>query len=51
MYVTEEAARKLLFNERDRFLREEWPLVVERINRLGLKIEELLRANGKDGAQ
>ena len=51
MYVTEEAARKLLFNERERFLREEWPLVVERINRLGLKIEELLRVDGKDGAQ
>ena len=37
MYVTEEAARKLLFNERERFLREEWPQVVERIKRLGLE--------------
>jgi len=51
MYVTEGAPEKLLASERDRFLREEWPQVVERINRLGLKIEELLRANGKDGAQ
>ena len=42
MYVTEEAAKKLLFNERERFLREEWPLVLERIMRLGLTAEELL---------
>ncbi|BAV97805.1 GntR family transcriptional regulator [Lysobacter enzymogenes] len=42
MYVTEEAAKKLLLNERDRFLREEWPLVLERIARLGLRAEELL---------
>ena len=51
MYVTEEAARKLLFNERERFLREEWPQVVERIKRLGLKIEELLGAHGTEGVQ
>jgi GntR family transcriptional regulator len=51
MYVTEEAARKLLVNERDRFLREEWPLVVERIKRLGLSIEELMAGDRKDGVQ
>ncbi|GAB1595974.1 GntR family transcriptional regulator [Lysobacter claricitrinus] len=51
MYVTEEAARKLLVNERDRFLREEWPLVMERIARLGLKLEELLAAGRKEGMQ
>ena len=43
MYVTEEASKKLLGNERDRFLREEWPLVLERIQRLGLRTEELLQ--------
>ncbi|MFZ5637220.1 MAG: GntR family transcriptional regulator [Pseudomonadota bacterium] len=43
MYVTEEAAKKLLSSERDRFLREEWPLVLERIQRLGLSMEELMR--------
>ncbi len=43
MYVTEEAAKKLLSSERDRFLREEWPLVLERIQRLGLSMEELIR--------
>jgi len=42
MYVTEEAAKKLLASERERFLREEWPLVMERIQRLGLNMQELL---------
>ena len=51
MYVTEEAARKLLVSERDRFLREEWPLVIERIKRLGLSIEDLLANDRKDGMQ
>jgi GntR family transcriptional regulator len=42
MYVTEEASKKLLANERDRFLKEEWPLVLERIQRLGLDMQALL---------
>lgn len=42
MYVTEEAAKKLMGSERDRFLHEEWPLVMERIQRLGLSMQELL---------
>jgi len=50
MYVTEEAARKLLVNERERFLREEWPQVLERIQRLGLSTEDLLVA-GEAGAR
>ena len=45
MYVTEEASKKLLVNERDRFLTEEWPLVLERIMRLGLSVEELFNAS------
>jgi len=49
MYVMEGASEKLLASERDRFLREEWPLVLERIQRLGLSLEKLLRGNG--GAQ
>ena len=51
MYVTEEAARKLLVSERDRFLTEEWPQVMERIARLGLKLEELLAIGRKEGMQ
>ena len=50
MYVTEEAAKKLLASERERFLREEWPLVMQRIQRLGLSMQELLAParNGGD---
>src|SRR3546814_10343918 len=51
MYVTEEASKKLLSNERERFLTEEWPLVLERIQRLGLSMEDLLKpAFGGDAA-
>jgi GntR family transcriptional regulator len=51
MYVTEEASRKLLANERERFLREEWPAVLERIARLGLSPAELLDPNSKWSAK
>ena len=43
MYVTEGATGKLLASERERFLREEWPAMVERIQRLGLHVEDLLK--------
>ena len=43
MYVTEGAPEKLLASERERFLRDEWPAVVERIQRLGLRMDELVR--------
>jgi GntR family transcriptional regulator len=46
MYVMEGASEKLLFSERERFLRDEWPLVMERIQRLGLSLEKLLHGNG-----
>jgi len=49
MYVTDGAPEKLLASERDRFLNEEWPLVVERIKRLGLSIENLLKASNAKG--
>ena len=49
MYVTEGARAALLESERERFLREEWPLVLERIQRLGLSMEELLDPKGKWG--
>jgi GntR family transcriptional regulator len=50
MYVTEEAAKKLLATERERFLREEWPLVLERIQRLGLSMQELLQPARTEGS-
>jgi GntR family transcriptional regulator len=46
MFVTDEAAKKLRGSERERFLSEEWPAVAERIERLGLSIEELLQSKG-----
>lgn len=51
MYVTDEASKKLLGNERERFLREEWPLVLERIARLGLSPAELLDPDSKWSAK
>ena len=42
MYVTEGASEKLLASERERFLSEEWPAMVERIRQLGLNVEQLL---------
>lgn len=51
MYVMEGASEKLLASERERFLLEEWPLVLERIQRLGLSLEKLMRGNGNGGAQ
>jgi GntR family transcriptional regulator len=42
MYVTEGASEKLLTSERERFLREEWPAMVDRIRRLGLDLNQLL---------
>jgi GntR family transcriptional regulator len=50
MYVTEGAHEKLLASERERFVREEWPAMVERIRRLGLDLEQLLRAAQTGGA-
>ncbi len=41
MFVTENAPQQLLASERQQFLTREWPLVVERIQRLGLDWDEL----------
>lgn len=41
MYVTDGANSRLLASERDRFLREEWPAVLVRIERLDLQLEAL----------
>jgi GntR family transcriptional regulator len=53
MYVTDGAPEKLLASERERFLREEWPAMLIRIERLGLSADQLLRAapNGKETTQ
>ncbi len=50
MYVVEGARQRLLASERARFLKEEWPQVLARIERLGLAPEELLATRPKNGA-
>jgi GntR family transcriptional regulator len=45
MYVLQGARDKLLASERERFMREEWPAMLERITRLGLDVEQLLLAH------
>ena len=50
MYVTEGASEKLLASERERFLREEWPAMVERIRQLGLSLDQLLRPVAPGGS-
>src|SRR5580693_8636538 len=42
MFTTTGASERLLAGERQKFLEEQWPLVLASIQRLGLKPEELL---------
>ena len=49
MYVMDGARQKLLASERERFLRDEWPAMLARIQRLGLDLRQLMQqavANG-----
>jgi len=48
MYVSDGASERLVKAERDRFLREEWPLVLDRIERLGLSVEDLFARSSSD---
>jgi GntR family transcriptional regulator len=42
MFVTEGAHSALLKSERERFLREEWPRLHARIERMGIDLQKLL---------
>jgi GntR family transcriptional regulator len=50
MYVTDGARDALLKSERERFLREEWPLLFARLKRMDLDLDTLMKytppANG-----
>lgn len=48
MFVCEGARRKLMASERDKFLKQEWPAMLGRIEQLGLDVEDLLRKAAKD---
>ena len=43
MFVKEGARKSLMKNEREQFLKNEWPLMLQRIQRLGLDLMELDR--------
>ena len=42
MYVNDGAREQLLKSERERFVREEWPPLRDRLRRLGLELKDLL---------
>ena len=41
MFIRDGATGKLLTNERDKFIREEWPQIAQTIHRLGLDAQTL----------
>jgi GntR family transcriptional regulator len=45
MFINEGARKLLMQGEREKFLKEEWPRVRETIERLGLTLDDLMRAN------
>jgi len=47
MFVNAGAPELLMRSERQKFLEEEWPKVLERIQRLGLTTKELLKNRGE----
>jgi GntR family transcriptional regulator len=49
MFVMDGARVELLKDERRRFLEDEWPLVLERIGRLGLSVQDLVDTEGQAG--
>jgi GntR family transcriptional regulator len=51
MFINVGASDLLLQGERERFLTEEWPRVYTRIQRLGLRAEELLKLDSGVGAK
>lgn len=42
MFVCQGAKKKLMASERQKFLTEEWPAMINRIGQLGLDVNELL---------
>jgi len=49
MFVREGARRNLMKNEREQFLKNEWPLILQRIQRLGLVLTDLAQEAEKGG--
>jgi GntR family transcriptional regulator len=51
MFVREGARRQLIESERKKFVREEWPAMVARIQQLGLDVAQLLQAAQNDNEE
>jgi len=51
MYVTDGARDALLQSERERFLREEWPMLFARLKRMNLDLQTLMKNAPTNGAQ
>ena len=51
MFIQQGAREKLLNQERQQFLTQEWPLIVERISRLGLKLSDLPDADTRSNSE
>lgn len=43
MFVTENSQEQLLKIEREKFLDEEWPQILKRLDSLGIKLKELIK--------
>ena len=48
MFVREGARRNLMKNEREQFLKNEWPLIMQRIERLDFDVQELIKSTNAD---
>ena len=48
MFVEEGAKSKLLDSEKQKFIKHDWPEIVQRIQRLGLSADELLSSLAKE---
>ena len=48
MFVEEGAKSKLLDSEKQKFIKQDWPEIVQRIKRLGLTADELLSSLAKE---
>lgn len=51
MFVNEGAQKQLLRDERQRFVEQDWPKILETIDRLGLSADELLSGKGRPAAE
>lgn len=48
MFVVDGATEALLRHERERFVEEEWPRIRDRMERLGIRVEDLLRSDDNE---